>query len=644
MSAVIARSARKPIVKAKATRKSKSRADSKSKGKTKGKVSPVASKAVAVPDALYGSALKATRGGALFNAFPYPTKISPESIGLFIAMHTKPGETVLDVFAGSGTTGIAAMLCERPTDVMKLEAARHGLEPAWGPRNAVLYELSALGAFVGRTLTQPPDPVRFRKVAEQLLADAQSELDDLYAAQSPDGDPGIIRYVIWSDVLRCPSCRKTSTLWDGCVEREPASIKGDFTCRHCKHVVPLEDAMRVTEMQKDPVLGGKRVLRRREAVWVYGTSGRKNWSRAATKDDVAIAAKALGKPAPASVPNVAIPWGDLYRSGYHAGITHLHHFYTTRNLMVFGRLWDRTLTYERKLGDALRFWLLSYNASHATIMTRVVAKAGQDDLVVTSGQPGVLYVSGLPVEKNLFSGLRRKLATIAEAFAMTRGLKGRVQVEQASSASLSLRDGSIDYVFTDPPFGGNIPYAEVNFINEAWLGSVTDRTGEAIVSPAQGKSVLKYQRLLTASLTEARRVLKDEGQATLVFHSATAAIWNALRGAYSEAGFGVRHAGVLDKTQGSFKQVTTTGAVKGDPLLLLEKARPANGAVSADVWSVADELLRVASDARDPKERTPERLYSRLIAYFLKHNQPVPLDAEAFYRWHADRSRSGVAA
>lgn len=644
MSAVRGRAARKPKVKAKAATKAKPRAHSRSKAKPKGKASPAAIKPTAATDALYASALKATRGGALFNAFPYPTKISPESIGLFIAMHTKPGETVLDVFAGSGTTGIAAMLCERPTDVMKSEAARYGLKPVWGPRHAVLYELSALGAFVGRTLTEPPDPVRFRKAAEQLLADAQSELDDLYAARSPDGEPGTIRYVIWSDVVRCPTCRKTSTLWDGCVEREPAAINGDFTCRHCTGVVALDDARRVTEKQSDPVLGGKRALRRREAVWVYGTSGRKNWSRAATRDDAAIAAKALGMAVPASVPNVAIPWGDLYRSGYHAGITHLHHFYTMRNLVVFGRLWDRTLTYERTLGDALRFWLLSYNASHATIMTRVVAKAGQDDLVVTSGQPGVLYVSGLPVEKNLFSGLRRKLKTIAEAFAMTHGLKGKVQVAQASSASLALRDGSIDYVFTDPPFGGNIPYAEVNFINEAWLGSFTDRTGEAIVSPAQGKSVLDYQRLLTASLTEARRVLRDEGQATLVFHSATAAIWNALRGAYSDAGFGVRHAGVLDKTQGSFKQVTTTGAVKGDPLLLLEKACLANGAVSASVWTVADELLRVASGARDPKERTPERLYSRLIAYFLKQNLAVPLDAEAFYRWHADQCRSGVAA
>ncbi len=45
---------------------------------------------------LYERAMRATRGGPLFNAFPYPTKISPEAIAWFIAAHTAPGATVLD--------------------------------------------------------------------------------------------------------------------------------------------------------------------------------------------------------------------------------------------------------------------------------------------------------------------------------------------------------------------------------------------------------------------------------------------------------------------------------------------------------------------------------------------------------------------
>jgi DNA modification methylase len=86
--------------------------------------------------ALYERPLPASRTGALYTAFPYPTKISPEAIALFIAAHTRPGDTVFDGFAGSGTTGLAALLCENPSPAMRGEARRLGLNVTWGARNA----------------------------------------------------------------------------------------------------------------------------------------------------------------------------------------------------------------------------------------------------------------------------------------------------------------------------------------------------------------------------------------------------------------------------------------------------------------------------------------------------------------------------
>ena len=83
-------------------------------------------------DALYGLPLRSTRAGPLYHAFPYPTKISPEAIALFIAAHTNPGDTVFDGFAGSGTTGLAALLCENPPPHLRAEAERLGLNLKWG--------------------------------------------------------------------------------------------------------------------------------------------------------------------------------------------------------------------------------------------------------------------------------------------------------------------------------------------------------------------------------------------------------------------------------------------------------------------------------------------------------------------------------
>jgi hypothetical protein len=80
------------------------------------------------------------------------------------------------------------------------------------------------------------------------------------------------------------------------------------------------------------------------------------------------------------------------------------------------------------LRDSLRLWVSSYNSSHSTLMTRVVAKSGQDDLALTSAQPSVLFVNGLPVEKNVLLGLMRKMKTFIQAFALLRELKGEVQI------------------------------------------------------------------------------------------------------------------------------------------------------------------------------------------------------------------------
>ena len=580
-------------------------------------------------NALYERALPAKRTGPLYGAFPYPTKISPEAIALFIAAHTKPGDTVFDGFAGSGTTGLAALLCENPSAELRAEAKRLGLDVQWGARNAVLYELGSLGSFVGQTLTNPPDPKAFRQAAEALLREAEAEDGWMYEALDPEGKSGSIRHVIWTDLIACSSCCRTVALWDSCVSLEPARIASRFTCPSCGHEGSFDEVRRLTEEVADEITGTPTAQRVRQLARVYGVTGTKRWSRPPLKSDIQLIEKIAAQPLPDGVPSVEIPWGDLHRRGYHQGITHLHHFYTRRNLTVFARLWQRASKYQGSL---------SYNASHATIMTRVVAKTDQKDLVVTSAQPGVLYVSGLPVEKNLFAGLRRKLTTIANAFAVIHGRKGKVEVHQGSSCHVRLPDGSIDYVFTDPPFGGNIPYAEINFLNEAWLSRYTDRTDEIIVSSSQEKSIEDYQSLLTAALSEVNRILKPQGRVTLVFHSASADVWNALQSAYTDARLGVECAGVLDKTQGSFKQVTTTGAVRGDPVLLLSKVEAKqDDEPQQSVWAVAEQLWQ-ASLSLDPSEQTAQRLYSRLISHFLTNHQKIPLDADDFYRWHDAQS------
>lgn len=584
--------------------------------------------------ALYEHALPSTRSGPLFNAFSYPTKISPEAIALFIATHTEPGETVLDTFAGSGTTGIAARLCDSPTNAMRETAKTLGLDVRWGPRKAILYELSVVGSLLSDTMCHPPDPEEFSRAARSLIDSVRADLDWIYETTDPAGNVGKIRHIIWSEVLICNSCSAQITYWDAAVRWDPLELATQFTCTSCGITLKTAECERATTAERDDATGDIVHQRLRLPVRVHGTTGRKKWQRDVNEHDLALVEKIRQTPIAAWYPTDTVFWGDLHRSGYHFGIERYHHFYTRRNLLALSGLWDRIDQFPEALRDALRLLVLSFNATHSTLMTRVVLKKGQKDLVLTGAQSGVLYVSGLPVEKNVFEGVERKIRTFADAFDLTRESSSDVEVVNASSTKVHLADDSVTYVFTDPPFGAYIPYAELNQINEAWLSRKTDREEEAIISPAQGKGLDDYRGLLKQVFSEVARVLRPDGLATVVFHSSKAEVWKAVGQAFESSALDVVMASVLDKTQVSFKQAVSSTSSRGDALMLLA---PNSAQLlireqsNAESGRIVQMLIAQAVASSNPGELDAERLYSRYVGYCMAHQIGVDVGAAEFY-------------
>lgn len=587
---------------------------------------------------IYGAPLPASRRGALFNAHAYSTKIAPEAAALMIASHTKPGATVFDGFGGSCTTAMGTLLCSRPTSEMIATAKRLRLPVTWGARHAVVYELSGLGSFLGETLCSRPSPEGFRRAAESILRQCESEYGWMYQVRDDRNQEGEIRYTIWSECVRCHHCRAETPLWEGSVRLDPAEISTDFRCRRCGQVEKLNGHHRATAKRFDDILGEEFTSRKRILARVYGSTGSRSWSREPLSSDRDLLERIQATRVPDAFPVIGmmgkggVNWGDLYRSGYHEGITHAHHFYSRRNLIALASVNRLIAGAPRAQRAILSLWLSSYNVSHSTLMTRVVAKRGQRDLVTTSNQPGVLYLSGLPVEKNVFDGLRRKIKTIVNALECLADTEGTVTIRQGSCTSTHLADKSIDYVFTDPPFGGNIPYSEANFLSEAWLGRFTETAQEAIISPAQGKGLREYEHLMAAAFHELHRIMKPAAKATVVFHSTQRSVWNALVAAFRAGGFSVEASSVLDKTQGSFKQVTTPNAVKGDSLILLRKGEITKRENGHDVKTVIRGLVAKALRGRDPEEQSNQRLYSRFIKKYIDEHAEPPLGATAFFK------------
>lgn len=587
-------------------------------------------------DILYSNPLPSSRTGLFYNTFSYPTKISPETVAIYIAMHTEPGDTVLDIFGGSGSTGLAALMCEHPTERMIKTTEELGITPTWGARNAEIYELGRYGSYASNVLCNPPNEKDFRLAAKEYFKKAHDELDWLYSCKDELGNDAKIRHTVWSDMLICPNCNHEITYYDLFVEHDPMIIKEHGKCPKCSFLGDKDNFDNKLEEVQDTLLNKETFQRKRVPVLIYGQTSSRKWKRVISEDDIDLI-KLISKNFKFEdyKPQV-IDWGELYRSGYHTGITHLHHFYTQRNFYVMMKLWELTKDYPEKIRDSLRLILLSYNAAHSTLMSRVVLKKNSRDFVLTSAQSGVLYISSLPVEKNIIIGAERKLKTFLNAFKYVNTCSGTVNVVNQSSETLNLNDKTIDYLFTDPPFGDFIPYSEVNQINELWLGEITNKEKEAIISESQNKDLEKYQSMMTTIFVEARRVLKDNSKATVVFHSSKAEVWEAMKQVINSSKFNIVNTSILNKTQATFKQTVSKGSVQGDPVMLIEKGQVKEG--TSGQSSSSEEILdKILKESIRNEEINVRLLYSKYITKCLEKGLRVEWSAKEAYNYFYTR-------
>ena len=110
-------------------------------------------------------------------------------------------------------------------------------------------------------------------------------------------------------------------------------------------------------------------------------------------------------------------------------------------------------------------------------------------------------------------------------------------------------------------------YSELNFLWEAWLRVFTNNQPEAVINAVQHKGLYEYQALMQGCFDEFFRVLKPGRWMTVEFHNSQNAVWNAIQEALQRAGFVIADVRILDKKQQTFKQVTTTAAVKQDLII-----------------------------------------------------------------------------
>ncbi|CUX79828.1 DNA methyltransferase [Roseibaca calidilacus] len=585
---------------------------------------------------------------AIYKAHGYHTKVPHLAIVPSILHFTEPGDIVLDGFAGSGMTGVAAQWCGTAPS-----AYRHKLEmewkkagtpaPKWGARRAVLNDLSPAATFIGANYNLPFDVDAFAKEGKQLLRDVERDIGWMYETLHSDGKTkGRIEFTVWSEIFTCPECAGEVNFIDEALDDDNRT-RDSFPCPHCGAALNKDKLERVMETRIDPATNTPWQKVKFKPSFIAYSVGKKKYQKKLDQGDLETLAKIENLPLPPEMPTVRFPIEQMYHGSRIApkGFSNVHHFFLPRAAQAMGLLWQKAQSCtDNRTRDILLFmveqsiWGFSvlnrYSPTHFSQVNRALN--------------GVYYVASQHSECSPWYNLTGKLDRLEKAFRGYRTGGKAAAISTGTAASMPLGDNSIDYVFTDPPFGANIFYADLNFLVESWHGVTTDAKPEAIMDNFKGKALPEYQHLMQRCFAEYYRVLKPGRWMTVVFSNSKASVWNAIQVALQQAGFVVAEVTALDKLQGSYRQVTSTTAVKQDLVISaykpnggLEQRLAERGAAPDSAWDFVQTHLRQLSISKSKNgvlefvvERDPRRIYDRMVAWFVRHDFPVPLSTEEF--------------
>jgi len=443
----------------------------------------------------------------LYKLFGYPSKVYYQDIANFVEAFTKPGDLVLDPMAGTGSTAIAA-----------LNAGR----------KAIISDASPAASFVAKGFLLPIEREPLLDTYYTVLNTITRPIHDLYSVpcRCPSGCTanGFIENFYVSDWYKCPSCSHHYPLLGNYVGKRSV-----YQCPKCGQKINIGSP-------KDK----RNRIRRRwptilDIVCLGCKCGNKRHKRNVTADDLKVIHSNLEefkkKYKNLWVPTAKIVTDRCYtRKGSWPGFEKgacVSDLFSPINLYALALLYQRIL--EIKHSSLKHLMLFTFLGSLIRSSNRMYTTS-----VVKT------YYQVPPVGKvqNVLAVFERKFNNLIEAKAYQKLIMKQVNLERTvrvfswDARELPLPDNSIDYVFLDPPYGGQVPYFELNLFYSSWLKE-EERWNDEIIIPMETDEDPYYvdiwAKMITPAFREIYRVLKPGRFFTLMFHSKSSLIWNKLQ-------------------------------------------------------------------------------------------------------------------
>jgi DNA modification methylase len=567
-----------------------------------------------------------TKATAIFNMHTYWSKKPPDAIQQYIGHYTQSDDIVLDPFCGSGTTAFAAAI---------------------EGRSAIAIDLSPAATFITKNYCTPVDADQLQRAFRDLQERVWPEVDWLYETRCDRCDgQATTAYTVYSYIFQCRRCLEKVALFD-CLEVSGQTKAGKpkkiNVCPHCYRNGHLEEiSSRNRRFDRVPVLVSylcQEGCKPKRAQRHHNDPDPKKRAFF-EKYDMGKLREIDNKEVPhwypphrmMNVESDTDPWGDEWRPG--------RDFRTVTELFTKRSLWALAAIREGARASETLLFALTGITLNNSIMVRESN---------TQFLAGTYYIPQISKEVNTwdsFSGRVSQLLRYWQAPDSPFATNKLMISTQTATNLQGIPSSSVDYVFTDPPYGGNIQYGELNFIWEAWMDFDTKWHGEEIVvSNTRGITDADWARMMQQAMQECYRVLKPGRWISLCYHDTSEGTWQLVQDLMTEVGFipeQSEQALFIDKAEKSFNQYTADKVTKRDLVINFRKPRPGELIAqltlfgNEDPATFAEKGRAILAEALEAHPGSPaDRLYDELVSRMVRRGE--------FERHDFDRLLRGVA-
>lgn len=305
------------------------------------------------------------------------------------------------------------------------------------------------------------------------------------------------------------------------------------------------------------------------------------------------------------------------------GKAYLNELFSERALLILSALIkDINNVKNKETRDLL---LLSF-----TSMLPNVSKMIPGDMDTVNGKSGwvisKLWSPKIHTEKNIFNSFKQRYEKIRKGKEEIFNLidHRQAQILNISSEKIDkVKKESVDYVFTDPPYGDSIAYFGLSMFWNAWLKNKVDYEGEIIYDQYRNKKYDDYQMRMEKVFKELYRLLKDKRFMSFTFNNRNLNIWKAVMDSVRSAGFHLSNIVYQEQAVSSGTQgINRKNTLRGD--FVYNFYKDANKAQKPTKYKDNVEKMIISQVSKWIDEKfggiTSDKLYEKLIPLIVENN------------------------